>query len=342
MRYPIIMSNQDGSIESALKSIASNATRNSIEASYNDIGGVMKEFGGPSNNMLLSSIHAESKRNADELLKLNARVSRLESIMTGIYENTERMCESIELQNKLLSSQHIDTKDKRDSTSIGPMNSKRSMIDGSTWYYAGFKLNGKTKICACIISQLMGIITLHMEHMSIRYPDSVDCKFTTLELCIREIAKVRCQIPAVEYKNEIPVPEMGSPGLEAVLPLIASKNKDVPTSLPESRLIEFSTPITRELMKSIEWIMQRLRRLDHILSPQQIDMLSCMNVPIVKPGSDGELNWNPSLLKARKSNPLCNQISDLSPTGKTVYVQQLMKAQSSIQAWTIAAEKTRK
>lgn len=337
------MSNQDNIIESALKSIASKATRTSIESSYNDPGAVMKEFGGPSNNMLLSAIHAESKRNADEVSRLNARVDRLEAILAGIYENTEKMCEYMEVQNTLLSSQHIESSENRiQGISVNGIDSRRGLSDGSTWFYAGFKLKSKSKICSCLISQLMGIVTLHMEHMNIRYPDSVDCKFTTLDLCIREISKVRCQIPSVEYKNEITIPEMGSVSLEAVLPLIASKKENSPTSLPETRLVEFATPITRDLMRAVEWIIQRLCKLEHILSPQQIDMLSSLSMPIVKPGSDGELNWNPSLIRSRRSNPLCNQVEALSPTGKTVYVQQIMKAQSPMQAWTTAAEKTRK
>lgn len=338
------MSDSKNDIESALKSIASSATRQSIQSSYNDAAGVMKEFGAPSNNMLLSAIHGEVKRNADELLKTNNRISKLESLLTGVYENTERMCELMEQQNILLSSQHMQAMDGASTPPIGAsaLRPRRQIGDAITWHYDGFKLTSKTKVLACIICQFMNIVRLQMERRNIRYPDSVDCKFTTLDSCISESSKMRCTIPGITFKGEIPLPEVGTPASDAVLPLVASANPNTPTTLPESRLVEFSAPMMRELMLAIERVLQRLCKLDHILSPQQIDILRSIKIPIVVPGSDGELNWDSSIVTPRNSNPLCNQVASLSPTGKKVYIQEIIRAQSAMQAWTTAMEKTRK
>lgn len=338
------MSESKNDIEGVLKSIASQATRQSIESSYNNVGAVMKEIGGPTNNMLLSAIHAETKRHADELLKINTRVSRLESLMSGIYDNTDKMCELMEQQNILLSSQHLQLIDGS-STPTGPSTSSRQprqLTESSGYFYNGFKLTSKTKIITCIISQLMDIVRLRMENSNIRYPDSVDCKFTTLDACISESSKQRCLISGIEFKGEIPIPDMGTPAFEAILPLIASVRMNNPTTLPESRLIELTTPLMRDLMLAIERILQRLSKLDHILSPQQIDILKSIKIPIIIPGSEGELNWNSSAIQPRKSNPLCDQIANMSPTGKKIYVHEMMRSQTAMQSWRSAYERTRK
>src|SRR5665213_2834394 len=169
MGHSPTMDSSNNDVVSALRNIASTNTRASIEESYNDVGGVMKEVGAPSNNMLLSALHGETRRTADEVMKLNSRVVRLEEILMGVHGNIERLCELMEVQNTMMSSRHISDIDSS-RPSWQASRSSTSLHD-SKYFYQGAVLDGKYKICACVLLQLMDIVKLRMENMGIRYPD---------------------------------------------------------------------------------------------------------------------------------------------------------------------------
>jgi hypothetical protein len=300
----------------------------------------MKEIGAPSNNMLLSSIHGESKRIADEVMKLGGKVERLERGLADISDLLERLCELTAAQNAVVSSTYINSPGDIQSPRIHGKSSP--LVSDTKYFYQGSALSGKYTMCACVIAQLINIVKLHLENENIRYPDSVDCPFSVLVKCFQESAKVRCTIPSVVYKNEISVPEKGSPAFDVILPLVASKDGRSPTTLPESRLSELSTPMTREIIQCIEWSFQRLQHLECILSPQQIDIIKSIRFPLLRPGTEDELNWDPSVIKARKSHTIAHDVGNLSPSGKTVFIQQMMKNQGLMQSWVTAQERNTK
>lgn len=336
------MSGNNDEITQALQKIASDSARQNIENSYNDPGSAMKEFGAPSNNMLLSSIHAESKRTSDQITKLTSRMARIESTLTSTQETMEKLCELMEVQNTLLSSQLIGSSNNEVTHEQTRVKKSNNGGTSPNWFYQGTKLGSKYKICTCLISQLIEIIRLRMESKSVFYPDSVDANFTVLEYCFRESSKVRCNIPSVKFKPDIDVPDPKLNMYEPLLPLISSKGKDEPTTLPETRLIEISSPLTRPVLEAVSRAIERMCFLEHILSPQQIDILRSIKSPIIIPGSDGELNWDESKIRPRPSHPMSNAVADLKPVGKFEYIKQIMKGQTPVQALATASASEQK
>jgi hypothetical protein len=330
-------------ITSTLRQLASDALKESIDNSYNDPGSAVKEFGGAvSNNLLLKAIHTEMKRNADETMRLNSVMS---STMSTLVEAINTMSEKIQYLSELTESQTsaIVSQQSRMDSSLTPMSHKQTTMRGQgaskgNWYYNGMNIKARTAQCACLISQFIDIIKNKLEQRDIYYPDSVDCEFTVLDYCISSAIKLRCMIPSVNFKNPIGLPDTSSPAYARILPLIASSSPDEPCMLSESRLDEIQAPQTRELITHIERIIQRLCKLDHILSPQQIDILRSFRVPIIK---DGELNYDISVIKPRSSHTLANVVSQLTPTEKKRYIEQIIKGESAMQAYTTAVEKTK-
>jgi flagellar biosynthesis chaperone FliJ len=334
------MSGYQDQVTRALERIASDKTRESIQDSYNDPGSVMKEMGAPSNNMLLSVIHGECKRSADAISKLNARVERIENILIKQQSGIDKLCELMEIQNTLLASRDSQISDAR--LSIEPSYSRKQTPggDGTSWHYQGSKLVNRSKICTCIIAQLIEVVRLRMENKGVFYQDSVDANFTTLDYCVRESAKLRCKIPSVKFKNPIDIPDTSkaASGYDIILPLIASKDPSSSTTLPETRLVELTMPMTRSIMEAVARISERLCYFEGILSPQQIDMLKSIKFPIIVPGTDGDFNWDPSVIKPRLSHPMSNVINDLGPMGKVKYIQCMTEGQSMMQACVTAQE----
>jgi hypothetical protein len=304
----------------------------------------MKEMGAPSNNMLLSVIHGECKRSADAISKLDARVMRLENILIKQQDSMDRLCELMEIQNTLLASHDSQISDTRLSIESSYSRKQTPGGDGTSWYYQGSKLINKYKICACIIAQLIDIVRLRMENRGVFYQDSVDANLTTLEYCVRDSSKMRCSIPGVKFKNQIDIPDTNKAanGYEVLLPLIASRDSSASTTLPETRLVELSMPITRHVMEAVARVIQRLCYLEGILSPQQIDMLKSISFPIIVPGSEGDFNCDPSVVKPRLSHPISNVIGGFTPTAKTKFIQSVISGQSMIQACSTAQESIKK
>lgn len=156
------MDQKDSEVQRSLDRIASDAKHAEISSGYNSASSVMKESGSVSNNILLSTICAESKRCADITSRLESRVSRMEHSLTIVASSLSKLCALIETQNIILSShtnialnaQHYP----QASQSLKPTS------EGPTWYYQGVKLTSKYKICACIISHLMELVRLRIEH----------------------------------------------------------------------------------------------------------------------------------------------------------------------------------
>lgn len=339
------MSQDEDQISRVLQRIASDSVRNKIVDSYNDPGAVLKEMGTPSNNMLLSIIHAESKRSADIVARIESKLNRLEQSIVKVTEGIDRLCELSAVQNTIMSSYCNSVEDSRVHGS--PPSIKRSIvpIDTSAWYYQGTKLTSKYRICACIVSHLIELVRLRMENKGIYYPDSVDANFTTLEYCVRDSSKMRCSISTVKFKNEIDIPDTSrsSTAYDSILPLIASHEPSGATTLPETRLAELSTPLTRPIMESIARIVERVCYIERLLSPQQIDILKSLRFPIVRQDADGdvELNWNESSIVPRVSHPTSVVVTGFTPGVKSMFIKNIMRGQNISQACVTAQNPSR-
>lgn len=319
----------------ALERIASDGVKKTMAESYNDVQSVIKEMGSPSNNMLLSMIYSESKRSSDLISRLDSRLARLESSMSVQAAGMEQLCELMRVQNTLISSQQNSVHDMSFSYDAPEVRQSTPVQRGTAWYYQGFILNNKSKIVSCIISHLIELVNIQMESRSIHYPDSVDANFTTLECCVRESCKVRCKIPSVVFKDPIEIPELAKhrTAYDSILPLVASRDGNMSTTFPESRLSELSTPLTRPIMQCVARVVERIRHLDGILSAQQIDILKSLDFPIVKQDSEGDLNWEPMRVKPRESNQMSFKIHAFTPTRKAAFVKDVISGQNVIQAY---------
>lgn len=331
----VLMSPRNSTISSALEQIASDTARLSIEEGYNDPGAAIKAFGGGiSNQLLLKSIYTETKRSADMALKMATVLSSMTDSIDRMNATLERMELAIEQQTTILSSQH--NKMTMATPAVIAKGTGRAQGDAS-WFYFGMNINGRPKRFACIVSHLIQLITTKLETRGIYYPDSTDCEFSVLETCISVIAKHRCNIPSVVYKNPISFPETSSSVYMRIMPLIASQDPEKPVMLQESRLEEIYNPSTRELTIVLERIVERLCQLDHILSPLQIDALRSLRTPIVK---DCELNYDPSVLKPRNEHAVLSpMILQLPLAQKKIYVESIIKGETHMQAYVIAKGK---
>ncbi|VCU39280.1 BgtAc-30016 [Blumeria graminis f. sp. tritici] len=237
-----------------------------------------------------ASIHAEVKRNADTVCRLETRISRLEASVNTMTIGISKLCELAETRNILLAT-------KRNAQRDNGLHAQQSLIgnsvqnaNSSTWYYCGTKLTSRYHVCACIISHLIELVKLRMENKGIYYPDSVDSSFQVLYYCVRDCSKYSCTIPDIQFRGEIDISETNKKttcGYASILPLVAaSQEPSAVTTLPESRLADLSTALTRPIMEPVSRIVQRMCYLDCILSPQQIDILKCINFPVTKPNTD--------------------------------------------------------
>ncbi|RKF74832.1 hypothetical protein GcC1_082033 [Golovinomyces cichoracearum] len=161
----------------------------------------------------------------------------------------------------------------------------------------------------------------------------VDANFTTLECCVRESSKARCKIPAVIFKDPIELPDLAKhrTAYDSILPLISSKDGNMSTTFPESRLHELSTPLTRPIMQCVARIVERIKHLDGILSAQQVDILKSLVIPVFS--SKSELNWDPSHLHPREGNPMSFKIHAFTPIRKRSFIRDIISGQNVVQAY---------
>lgn len=308
----------DSNVDSLLKKIASSKARADIDESYIELGEVMKHAGRATNNMLLSSIQDECRRNADETSRLNSRLMSIEESMSSLFSEMQRMCSLMEIQNEILSSRIIN---EQGSTT-------KPSIKGKEWYYQSTKLSSKNHIYACIIFHLIDMVQIHMDIAGLHYPDSFDCDLNEMQNAIRVVSGERCRIQSVEYKNNIRLKEMSSQPLELLCPLISSSDIKTPTTLSESKLSQLCNQVTRGVMQDIEWIRQRLCHLHGILSIKQIDILKSIRHPIMKVDSDSELDWDRRIVQPKSSHPLSKDIGDLIKTRQDEYMKLRMAGYS--------------
>jgi hypothetical protein len=320
---------EDSNVDSLLRSIASSGVRSQIENSYTDVDGVMKEVGRPTNNVLLSAIHNETKRVADEIAKLNAKFTTLNISIESTFSEMTRLCTLIQTQNEISASNTLNG-------SSDVSRNKGNATD--SWYYQATKLTSKYHVYACIIFHLMDMVQIHMDVAGQHYPDSVDCDFKAMHNAIRVVSSKICNIQGVEYRNTIALREKDSQPFEMLYPLISSSDSKTPTTLSESAISQLCNQVTRGIMQDIEWIRQRLCYLDGVLSIKQIDVLRSICHPIIKPDSDCELNWNRKLIRPRPSHPLVKDIADLPKNQKDEYMRLRMDGRDIIQAYNQAKD----
>jgi len=301
-------------VKQALENIASRDRDGSVRSQIREQGESMAELGAPTNNMLLASISAS-------LATLVQRDSSSTRILNSLNDNISMLSQHIidvkgllETQNTILASLSIGTPD-RSSTSV----SKKT---GGEWYYQGVPLVSRYKVYACIISHMINMVQLHMDSIGIFYPDSVDCDFQTLSEAVRLSCTNRTSVPNTTYRNIIEIKDTGSQGLDIIYPVIASQDKNTPTTMLESRLTDISNQITRDIMQQVDWIRQRLCYMDCILSVKQIDILKSIQHPFVE---DDGLNWNKDSCKPRGSHPLTHEVRSLVQTRKKIYMTERLK-----------------
>ena len=331
----VLMDDSVDEVTLTLRQIASDDVAGDMSSQGKKDGDVMREFGAPTNNMLLNIIRAETKRTADEVKSLSARVSRNERLLEAMVANTTRMCTLLETQNTILSSLHDSS--RLDSSS--PMTTGDSTLLSSTppmWYYQGMKITNRSRSIACLTAAIMHAATINMEQRSIRYEDSVDCDFHTLELCISEVCRVRCTIPSIPYKDPIDIPDMRTDkGFVDILQLVASRSESAPAYLAENRFIELVSPHTHKVLSAFNWIRQRLCFLECIMSPKQIDILKALDTPISRSEEEG-LNLDFTKIVPRRSHPIRVEVHRLPPAKKRKFVERLMKRDSLNQAFVTA------
>jgi hypothetical protein len=323
----------ESNVDSYLQSIVSANIQNDTDNSYTGVDEAMKHLGRPTNNILLSNIQNEAKRTADEVLRLNQRFVSLEQSIATLLSETSRLCTLTQQQNEILASRALSGLTEQSGSTMD----YRQIATGDR-YYMGTKLGSKHHFYACIIGHLIDMVQVHMDVAGLHYPDSEDCDFKSLCNTVRIVSSERCNIKKVEYKNSIILKEKDSQQLSALYSLISSDDKKIPTTLSESMLSRLSTPVTREVMQGVEWIRQRLCRLDGVLSIKQIDILKSIHYPVVKEDSDSELNWDQRLVKPRPSHPLSREIADLIKTKKDEYIRLRMQGQDIIIAYENAKE----
>lgn len=316
------------SVDSILNKIKSTKLEDAVSDSYNDMAESLRHGGAPSNNMLLSIILSETKRGSDEIMRLTNSLSKLTSTMESLSNSNERICELLDTQNTILASMDISDVG---STQRSKANSAST---NSIWYYKGVKLISKHHVYACIISQMIGIVQLHLDQKGIGYPDSVDCDFNMLVTATRTVCGVNSNAKGVEYKMSINVKEKNDQGFDSIYPSISSKDPKMPTTMTESNMSQIMNPMTRDVMQITEYIRQRLCLLECILSPVQIDILKSISFPFNK---GDELNWDISKIRSRQSHPSSQQVMMLSINQQKEYMRQRLSNKSILESLEIAS-----
>ncbi len=319
------MSSSEDRIDSMLKSISGNKVQDEVSKFYDEAGQSMKEMGAPTNNMLLNLIYAESKRMGDETMRVVHRLDKIEQAMLGIDDGIKQLCNLVSRQTDILASIKLD----EGATSTAPARKENGKV--RDWYYRGTKLTTKYYAYTCILVHLIAMVELRMEQRSIQYPDSVDCGFVQLQSAVRVVSTSRCAVRGIDYKAPIQLGSKDDQALDNIYPIIASSEARDATTLSESQLNRLQNPITRPIMQYLEWIRARLCLLEGLLSPKQIDILKSIRQPLILPDSDNnELNFDVTELRPRQSHPATQNISALTATQKTVWIQNRMKGRSIV------------
>lgn len=321
-------------VESLLRSLSSTRIKNEIDDSQDGVAGALKHMGAPSNGILLSNILAESKRTADETMRLNNKIQRLEEGINRLVDGMSTMCNLLESQNEILASISIG----QGSSALTPI--LRNTPTSQPWYYQGNKLSSRYHVYACILFHFIDMVQVHMDLKNLHYPDSVDCDFKSMHNAIRIVCTERCSIPKVEYKNTIIVKEKDSQPFDLLYPIISSTDPTKPTSVTESLLSRMINPVTRNVMQEVEWIRQRLCYLEGIISVKQIDVLKSLKAPFLKQDSDHELNWDERQIKPKSSHPLVRDILELPGPQRNEYIKLRMRNKTIQDAYESAKDFT--
>lgn len=324
-------------VNSLLKSIASTQIKDEITGSYTQVSQSMREIGAPTNNMLLSIIHSETKRSADEIMKLTSRVLKLEETNR---ELLTRMCDLLENQNIILSNMAIGSSSSV-SSDISARTSRKSINPSGEWWYHGTKLSNKYYVAACILSHLIDMVQIHLETDRVYYPDSVDCSFTDLHHAVRAVCTNRCTVRDIQYRELISLTGKESQPFDHLYPMIASSDPNVPFTMSESSISNLHNSVTRNAMQTVEYIRQRLTLLEGILSARQIDTLKSIGFPVSAADSPDQLNWDRAKIKPRTSHPYAEQIRSLAKMQKDEYIKSRLAGSNVIGAYdaSIVAKK---
>lgn len=300
-------------VDSTLQKIASDARFKEVSEQYENVGDAIKYTGSVTNNGLLKLIYTEAKRSADESMRLSRNIVKLNEQMKMM---TDTIAAMMETQNNILSNLNLSNVLESPISSGG---TKSPM--GDSWYYRGIRLVSRYHVYTCIIFHLIDMVQVHMDVRSIYYPDSVDCEFKPMCNAVRLVCTEKCSSPHVEYKSKIDASGKDSQASNILFPIIASKSPNDSIIISESTLINISNAVTRPILQDVEWIRQRLCILDGILSAKQIDILKSIRNPVLKPGSEGELNWDPNVIKPRSSHPLVTNIMSFNASQKNMYIK---------------------
>lgn len=312
------------SVESALRGIASDKMVSESSLNEDDVAGQLKVVGGLTNNGLLHKIYSESKRSADEQARTNAMLQKMSTTLDNINFLMESQLEILSKMS-LASPQSSTNEIKADKSN-------------SSWYYRGIRLTSRHHIHACILSQLIDIVQLHLDSMGKYYPDSVDCDFKTLVTCVRIVCTERCSIRDLVKRESIGIKEKDTLAADLIYKYISSPSKGGVTSLSEQMLPNISNPITRPILQEVEWVRQRLCYTEGVLSAKQVDILRSIGFPLIKQSSQSELNWDRDSIFPRGSHTLTSSISSLKASQKDAYIRQRMKNHSMVDSYAYALE----
>ncbi|HAA3292240.1 TPA_asm: hypothetical protein GF920_14645 [Listeria monocytogenes] len=322
--------------DSLLRQIASGRNRESITSSYNELGESMQSIGAPTNNVLLSSIHSETKRTGDELSALNSHMRMMNAKADQTNELLARLTAEIAKQSEILSALVFSSSSSSSPTTVAA-GSKRT-YGGPTkqYYFQGTRLTSKHHNYACLIHHLIGMVHVHLEASKMYYQDSVDCTFKTLLNAVRVVSGIRSGHSSVENKGVLELQDKDSQAFVQLYDIIASQDKDTPTTVPESSMELMYNIVTKPVFQDVLWIKQRLCLLDGVLSPRQIDALRSLNYPLALSESPHELNWDQSIPTPRLSHPLTKDIVDLPQQKRNIYMELKVRGQTTAEALRVA------
>jgi hypothetical protein len=312
-------------VDSVLAGIASLEIDNAVSNSYTDVAESIRHSGAPSNNTLLTIILSEIRRGNDETMKLTSSINKLNESMISM---SDRLVESMESQNTILASMSLSNE-----PSNQPQRNK-GKAGLEDWYYLSTKLGSKHHVFACILSQFMSMVQLHLDLKNIQYPDSVDCEFNVMVTMVRVASSAHCKNKAIEYKPPIKLKPVGDQAFDIIYPYVASQVQKDPTTLSESTLTKIISPTTRDVMQETEYLRERFCYLEGVLSARQTDILKSIRFPFMV---DGRLNWDVSKIKPRSSHPNSQEINMLASKQKETFAIARLNGKTIIESYEIAS-----
>lgn len=312
-------------VDSVLKGIASLDVNNAVSGSYTELAESIRQSGAPSNNTLLTIILAEIKRGNDETVKLTNSINKLNESMKSM---SDKLVESMDSQTSILASLSL-------SVESAPQPQKNKGKAGSEdWYYVSTRLSSKHHVFACLISQLMNIVQLHMDFKGIQYPDSVNCEFNLMVTMVRVASSTQCKSRSIEYKPPIKLRGTSDQAFDTIYPYIASRAQQDPATLTEATLTNMINPITRDIMQEAEYLRERLCHLDPVLSAKQVDILKSIKFPFIV---DGKLNYDISKIRPRQSHPSFHEVDKLASKQKEAFAIAKLNGKNTNESYEIAS-----